>query len=220
MEAMSFDQLRAATGALGSLRAMNVMSALAQDKSFVEHFYLSGYEGLCVQMGHEELTRSIISTAVPMEGELLVVGGDELCGLWRRVCASLRIRVSAIDVERGDVVVATETLLKVNQRITHILCSTQLDAEVVRRLTELAHRNGRSVIVDSTSDSMDMGDIEKSGVDFAISAGEGDRPVSVIVARRSRLVMTEGNARRREHDIYMAWQASLEGRTSRIRPMA
>lgn len=220
MEAMSFDQLKADAGALATLQAMNVMSALAADKNFMDHFYLSGYEGLCVSVGHEDLTRCIISTAVPMEGELLVVGGDDLCAMWRGVCASLKIRVSAIDVDKSDVLTATETLLKVNPRITHILCSTHCDAATIKALTMMAHRNGRSVIVDCSADNMNMSEIEASGVDFAISAADGGQPMSVIVARRSRLVMTEGNARRREHDIYSAWQQSLSGRTPKMRPMA
>lgn len=220
MKAMSFDQLKADTGALAALRTMNVMSALAADKNFMDHFYLSGYEGLCVSLGHEDLTRSIISTAVPMEGELLVVGSDELCAMWRGVCASLRIRVSAIDMMAEDIVSATETLLKVNPRITHILCTAQAEALTIMALTGLAHRMGKSVIVDCSAENMDMAEIEASGVDFAISAADCAETVSVIVARRSRLVMTEGNARSREHDIYTAWQESLACRTPRMKPMA
>lgn len=220
MKAMSFDQIKVDTEALAALQTMNVMSALAADKNFMDHFYLSGYEGLCVSLGHEELTRSIISTAVPMEGELLVVGGDDHCALWRNVCSSLRIRVSAIDIDTEDVAAATETLLKVNPRITHVLCSTNSDALTIKSLTTLAHRMGKAVIVDCSAENMDMTEIEGSGVDFAISVAEGTEPVSVIVARRSRLVMTEGNARRREHDIYAAWQESLACRTPKMKPMA
>lgn len=220
MKAMSFDQLRGDTEALAAMPAMNVMSVLASDKSFMDRFYLSGYEGLCVALNHADLTRSIISSAVPMEGELLVVGGGEHCALWRAICAELRIRVSAIDASSADIIAATETLMKVNPCISHILCSSQCDTQTVKALARLAHRNGRGLIVDTSADDMDMTSIEDSGADFAISAADGESPVSVIVARRSKLVMTEGNARNASHDIYALWQQSLSSRSSDLKPMA
>lgn len=220
MKAMSFDQLKTGTMALAAMPAKNVMSALAADGSFMDKFFLSGYEGLCLALNHADLTRSVISSAVPMEGELLVVGGDELCALWCGVCAGLRIRLSAIDASSSDILAATETLLKVNARISHVLCSTHLDAQTIKSLSALVHRRGRSLIVDSSDDDMDMAAIEASGVDFAIAATDGESPMSIVVARRSRLVMTEGNARNATHDLYAAWQGLLTSRTPTMRPMA
>ena len=49
---------------------------------------------------------------------------------------------------------------------------------------------------------------------------ETEQPVSIIIAKRSRLVMTEGNARRGAHDIYAVWQDSLSCRNPKWVPMA
>ena len=222
MKAMSFDQMRADHESLIALPCMSVMQGLSTDKSFREHFYLTGYEGLCLAMNHREITRAIISSAVPMDGELLVIGADGACMLWHSVCTELRIRVSALNIADADLLQAAETIMKVNKHISHILCSAECSPEVVGAICKLAHKSRAAVIVDNEGEQMDMTQIEKLGVDFTIGTSkfEGYEPISIVVARRARLVMTEGNARRAEHDIYAMWQESLVGRTSMLAPMA
>ncbi len=219
MKAATFEHLKMANTSLESLPNTKILKSLGCEKGFMDHFYLTGYEGLCLALNHKDLTRSIISSAVPFEGELLVIGNTDSCALWRQVCAELRIRVSAIDIAECDLLTAAETILKVNTRISHILCTTEAHNDTIKQLSLLAHKNRKAIIVDNSADDMNMADVENCEVDFVISASD-ECNMSVIVARRSKLVMTEGNARNFQDDIYAMWQESLASRSAVWAPMA
>lgn len=218
---MSFDSIHKGLVKCDDSRASVLTSLLSTDKNALEHFYLSGYEGLCLSMDHRRMTEAVISSAVPMDGELLVIGGDAACALWRDVCAKLSIRLSALDIDDENLLRAVETILMVNPRISHILCTTSCGSEKLKEISALARTYHCAVILDSETDTLTMEDIEKAGVDFVLSAStDSEEPVGVLVARRSKLVMTEGNARSFEHDIYALWQDSMANRTPALMPMA
>ena len=56
MKATLFDQLRRTPEASAAANAASVLSNLSADKNLMEHFYLTGYEGLCLGLSHRELT--------------------------------------------------------------------------------------------------------------------------------------------------------------------
>ena len=213
MEPMSYENLLKAP-------TTELMNALASDKSLKERFYLTGYEGLCLGMSHETLTEAVISSVVPMGREMLLVGDSEACTLWRKVCHKLSIKVTVLDAAKEDLGEAVETILKANTQISNIMCSTKSGADVLRTLGRLARKSRKQFVVDNSDDTLTLADIDESGVDFAISGSEGKDAISMIVARRSRLVMAEGNARSAKHDIYAIWQDTLTSRNSRWMPMA
>ncbi len=220
MKAMSFDQLKTSAEAINAMPVMNVLSDLSTDKSLMDHFYLTGYEGLCLNLSHDEITRSVISSAVPMYGELLVVGAENDIAKWNGVCASLRIGVTSIAGETSETASLAESILKTNTKISHILCSSNCGKETIDALCAVAHKHRCAVIVDNQGDEINLAGVEGAGIDFAFSTAEGEQPISVFVARRSRLVMTEGNARQGVHDIYAVWQDSLASRNPTWAPMA
>lgn len=220
MKATSFDQLRSCTEALAAMSSMDLLKSLAAEKSLLDHFYLTGYEGICLSLGHRDLTRSVISSAVPMYGELLAIGSKDEISFWASICEDLHIGMTAIETTGTDASEAIATLLKENPAISHILCTANYGQANIKTLTDAAHKRHASVIVDDSASRVDMAGIEAAGIDFSISTAETESPISVIIAKRSRLVMTEGNARRGEHDIYAAWQDTLANRNPTWVPMA
>lgn len=222
MKAMTIERLMSDIESFVALPSMKVVEALTADSRFREHFYLTGYEGICLDLGHESLTRAIISSAVPMEGELLVIGSDSACNLWHKVCAELRIRVSFVDAAEEDLLEAVEAILTANKRIGHVLCTSHCSGCTIKAISALAHKSRAALIVDTDSTQMEMSEIEANGIDFCIStpAEESEAALSIVIARRSRLVMTEGNARNAEHDIYSAWQDCLSARKPSWAPMS
>lgn len=220
MKATSFDQLKSSTEALEAFSSVDLLKSLAAEKSLLDHFYLTGYEGLCLSLNHRELTRSVISSAVPMCGEILAVGSKEDIGFWASICEDLHIGMTAIEAKGLDATSAIADVLKENGAISHVICSAAYGQAAIRQMSDVAHRHRCSVIVDDTASAIDMASIEQAGIDFSISTAEGECPISVIIAKRSRLVMTEGNARRGEHDIYAVWQDTLANRNPTWVPMA
>ncbi|MGN0029909.1 MAG: hypothetical protein ACI35Q_09320 [Marinilabiliaceae bacterium] len=220
MKATSFDQLRSCSEAMAAMNSVDLLKSLAAEKSLMDHFYLTGYEGLCLSLGHRELTQSVISSAVPMYGELLAVGSKDEIGFWASICDSLHIGMTAIETTGAEATEAIAKVLKGNAAISHVLCTSAYGQDAIRRMSEVAHKRHCSVIVDDSASHVDMASIEDAGIDFSISTAETENPISVIIAKRSRLVMTEGNARRGEHDIYAVWQDTLANRNPTWVPMA
>lgn len=220
MKATSFDQLKGSSEALAAMRSVDLLKSLSAERSLMDHFYLTGYEGLCLSLDHRELTSSVISSAVPMYGELLAVGTKDEVVFWASVCEDLHIGMTAIVADGRDATATIAEILKANPAISHILCSASYGKDAIRLMADAAHRRHCSVIVDDSNSRVDMADIEASGIDFSISTAETESPISVVIAKRSRLVMTEGNARRGEHDLYAAWQDTLANRNPTWAPMA
>ncbi len=214
MKAMTFDEI---VNGGEQYKTSKLIKSLTSQAGVLNHFYLTGYEGLCLMMSHAELTHAIISSVVPMGGELLVVGSKEVCSEWRHACHELSIRVTVVDTAESDLVKAVETILSVNRTITNVMTTSDLDCHTLCELGRVAHENRCSFVVDNSTDELSVEDTQKAGVDFTIAA---TAEISVIIARRSKLVMTEGNARRSEHDIYALWQSTLTLRNSTWVPMA
>lgn len=223
MKPITFAQLNANPGLLAELQATTLVAELSKKSGFMDHFYLTGYEALCLRASHSELTRSIISSAVPIDAELLVVGHTTQCDEWRHACAELRIHVTALDLAEtasiAELTEATEAILEANHRISHILADTAAGQQTIEALATIAHRAHRGMIADNSSAAISIADLEAANVDFTI-ADTTVSDIALVVARRSRLVMTEGNARQADHDIYAAWQNTLAARNPTWAPMA
>lgn len=220
MQPITFAQLSANPGLLQELLATTLIAELSRKSGFLDHFYLTGYEALCLRASHEELTRGVISSVVPVGSELLVVGHTPQCERWRQACAELRIHVTALDLaDTRDLAEAAKAILEANKSISHILVDTAAGRDTLRTLARLAKANRRGLMADNTSAAISIADLEEAGVDFTL-AGTSVDDIALVVARRSRLVMTEGNARQAEHDLYAAWQNTLEARNPTWAPMA
>ncbi len=189
-----------------------------------EYFYLTGFEGLCVEESHAQVCEAVISSLIPFDGELLILGSEtsDACNLWRTIGRKLDINVSFLDADDADLLAAIETVFESNRHITHVLCSSERDGEMLKAIGGVVRRARKSLIVDNCTDSVTMANIDKSNIDFLITASDDlkENPVSLIIARRSKLVQAEGIARRADHDIYALWQQNMNERRSTLEPMS
>ena len=218
MKAESFDNLHSAAMSADNIPSSKIMTAIAASAKSLEHFYLTGFEGLCLGLSHATLTEAVISSVVPFDRELLVIGGSEVCALWRSVCRRLSIQLTAVDVCSADLMEAVSTILANNANISHIMCAADCGLENLAAIGTLARQFRCAFVVDNSSDLLTLSDLAAANIDFLIAASADD--VAVIVARRSKLVQTEGNARRDTHDIYALWQGSMAERRPTLVPMA
>lgn len=221
MKTLSIDTLVTRRSAAAE-PAAKLLSYLASQNAHPDHFYLTGFEGICVDAAHTTLTEALISSVVPFDGELLVVGTDESCALWRTLCHNLSIQISVLDSSADDLADALEAVLSTNRHITHVMCSSDRDDASLRTIGNAVRRHRRSFIVDNSSDAVQMADVDVYNIDFLMTAAaDADAsPVSLIVARRSKLVQAEGNARNSSHDIYALWQQIVGVRCPSLEPMA
>ncbi|MCF0191764.1 MAG: hypothetical protein HUJ96_10940 [Marinilabiliaceae bacterium] len=197
----------------------SVFSGLVENGESPEYFYLTGYEGICVKTDRLQVCKSVISSVVPIDSELLLIGDNDACESWRDLCACLDINVTLLD---GDAVELTdiESVLKANLRISHVMCTGRRGRRDLEEIGRLAHRMHRSFVVEvEENEVLRLRDVEELSIDFLISSPKDDRDVSLIVAKRAKLVQTEGNARSSQYDIYAMWQQEVGMRSSTLLPM-
>lgn len=181
----------------------------------MESVYL-GFEELFVDGDSHFASEAVISSVIPLDGELLIVGNVDTIKQWRSVCYNLSIPASIIDTEGTsvDILTALEAILKSNTRISHIIANSDKSNALIASLGMMARKYKRSFILVDNADNATTIDMNQLNIDFLICAD------GKIVARRNRLVQTEGNARVSAHDIYALWQRSMINRRATLEPMA
>lgn len=181
--------------------------------------YLTGFENLTLVANHTDLSEAVISSVIPFDGELLVVGQSDACATWKSICHQMKINVSTIDLQDNDndIETAVTAILSANKHITHIICGADRSETSLSTIGSLARQFRRSLVVDNTSNSLVVSDMNKYCIDFLIASCGIE---STILARRSKLVQTEGNARIARHDIYAMWQNDMRVRRATLEPMA
>lgn len=206
---------------IGALSHTRLMSIFASKNAHPETFYLTGFEGICVEATHETLTEAVISSVIPLDGELLIIGNSEVTKLWCQVALKLNIAVSMLNSSYENLIEILEAMLSTNKKISHIICSSELSEAKIRRIGRVVRRSRRSFVFDNSAYDISMENINDCGIDFLMTALDHDeqKPVSLLLARRSKLVQTEGNARAAHHDIYAIWQEVLLARRSSLEPM-
>lgn len=182
----------------------------------MESMYKAGFEELCIAGGSVAANEAVISSVVPLDGELLIVGNVETIGQWRHICHNLSISASVVDGDgtSSDLLDALDAILSSNNRITHIVCSSERSEANLAALGMMARRYKRSLIVENAMSNIVVSDMNKLNIDFLIG-NNGN-----VTARRSKLVQAEGNARTSAHDIYALWQCSMSERRATLEPMA
>ncbi|MCQ2228500.1 MAG: hypothetical protein MJZ13_01995 [Bacteroidales bacterium] len=183
-------------------------------------FYRTGFEELYIDGSRLATSEAVISSVMPFDGELLIIGNSDICTTWRHICHNLSINVSVIDGQdtEDNLKNALEAVMNSNKRITHVICSSERSTESMSLIGSMVKEYKKSLIVDNANDGIDTNNMNAYGIDFLITAEENCE--TLIVARRSRLVQTEGNARRACHDIYAMWQNNMSMRRATLEPMA
>lgn len=178
--------------------------------------YKTGFEHIKLDTDHLTLCESVISSVIPFDGELLIIGQSDVCSNWKTMCRAMSINTSVIDIQdtEADLETALTAILNSNKHITHIICSTDRATESLKLIGDMARTYHKSLIADNTSDTIDFSEVNTFSIDFLLTAGAD------IYARRSRLVQTEGNARLASHDIYAMWQRDVRARRATLEPMA
>lgn len=182
----------------------------------MESAYKLGFEELFVDGGVVAASEAVISSVVPLDGELLIVGNVSAIDEWRAVCHNLSIVASVIDNSgtTADVLCAVEAILASNSHISYIICSSDKCEACLAAIGMLARKYKRSFVVVDKTDSVEVLSMKQLNIDFLISS------TGSIVARRNKLVQTEGNARMSAQDIYAMWQRSMSQRQATLEPMA
>jgi 2-aminoethylphosphonate-pyruvate transaminase len=178
------------------------------------------FECILMQGSGTFVVESVISSAIPRDGKLLVLVNG---AYGRRIAQTARVHGIALDVyevaenKKFTAALVTEYLNTV-EGITHVAvvhCETTSGMlNQVEEIGPVVHAVGASYIVDAMSSFGAVPiDMVGSHIDFLISSAnkciEGVPGFGFVIARRGALDAAKGNARTLSLDLYDQW-ASME----------
>ena len=178
------------------------------------------YECILMQGSGTFVVESVISSAIPRDGRLLVLVNG---AYGRRIAQTARVHGIALDVyEVAENKKFTSELvaeyLKTVEGITHVaVVHCETTSGMLNQVEEIGHvvfASGASYIVDAMSSFGAIPiDMVGSHIDFLVSSAnkciEGVPGFGFILARRGALDAAKGNARTLSLDLYDQW-ASME----------
>jgi|ADurb_Cas_02_Slu_FD_contig_31_3785408_length_797_multi_25_in_0_out_0_1 hypothetical protein len=200
-----------------------LMSLLSVSSVQPERFYLTGYETIFFNESRDFLLESVLSSVMSFDKELVILRLSAHDDIYAEICRELDINYRVVDIQNGNIdFIAIEEDLVKSFRASHFLVSGEIlkhGEHLIYKLGDLLERYRRCLIVDCGYDPLLMKDVFQFNVDFMIANDNNQCGCSVVVARRSKLVQAEGNARDAGYDLYAHWQMSMKSRGAMIEPM-
>ncbi len=201
-----------------------LMSILSVSSVQPDRFYLTGYETIFFDATREFLLESLLTSVMSFEKELLIVELSQKDVIYEQLCDRHDISFKKIEAKDGQLDFALlEEWLVNSRRHSHLLVSGDIlkyGEHLIHKLGNLLARYRRSLIVDCGSNPLLLKDVFQYHVDFMIANDYKLINRAVVVAKRSKLVQVEGNARTATYDLYAHWQSSMRSRGSSIEPMS
>lgn len=192
-------------------------------REFAENrFYQTGFETILYTKGRTFALETVLSSVVTLDDEILIAGfGSTLDELENKALEQgivyHRYNWFLDGWSNLDEVVSS------NRNISKILIGIDAETDVedipVEELLAVAAKRKTGLIVYCETDVDGLNDSFKGAIDFMIGECDCHPLRSFVVARRSKLVQTEGVSRSFNFDLYRYWQWSMRHRNSIIEPM-
>ncbi|MGH9344321.1 MAG: 2-aminoethylphosphonate--pyruvate transaminase [Terriglobia bacterium] len=176
-----------------------------------------GYEAVLMQGSGTFAVESVVSSAVPAQGKLLVLINGAYGERIAQIASVLRISVETLRYETDTIPKAAdvEAVLARDTKITHVaIVHCETTTGIINRVQEVGtvvKRYGRVYLVDAMSSfgaiPMNLGDW---GIDFLVSSAnkciEGVPGFGFALARRETLLACEGQSRSLSLDLFAQWR--------------
>lgn len=177
----------------------------------------SGYEAVLMQGSGTFGVESVVSSAIPKDGKLLVVVNGAYGKRIVRMAEVLRIDhvVQTYAEDSLPDLRALEAELAKDRAITHVaMVHSETTTGIVNPIEEagrVVREAKRLFVVDAMSSFGAIPiDLEAAGVDYLVSSAnkciEGVPGFAFVLARREPLLASEGNARSLSLDLHAQWK--------------
>ncbi len=200
-----------------------LMSILSVSSLQPDRFYLTGYETIFFETSHEFVLESLLTSVMSFDKELLIVRLSDEVSVYEQLCRRHDIGYRIIEACEGMIdFTILEERLATDCRHSHLLISGSVlnyGEHLIFKLGDLLSRYRRCLIVDCGNNPLLLKDVFQYHVDFMV-ANDVKSGNSVVLARRSKLVQSEGIARTPLYDLYAYWQSSMRSRRPCIEPMS
>lgn len=202
-----------------------LISLMTKNPISPEDFYLTGYETICFKRTREFALETVISSVIPFDKDILVVANNtddlhiqKLCKIYGVNSTLVQLPEAAMELE------AAISAFEQQHCYSHILISCDVNTpeckDKIRQLANELSKTSIKLIVHCRRNPMDLKEVSELNVAYMVCNGQSSYISSIVLARRSQLVQTEGTSRNGQLDLYSYWQKTLFGRKSGIKPMA
>ena len=210
---------------VNDLLDQGLMALMSRQPLSAETFYLTGYETLTFNRNLDFALETVLSSVVPFEKELLIISNDDTNLKIIDLCEKQLVNYKIVSIPTNkDGWDNLEKVLTNYRQFSHVLVSGDVSSDCERsHLLQLGSylENSRiGFILHCNHQPMILSDVRAVGIDYMICNGLGCAVSSVVLAKRSRLVQTEGISRNSMFDLHGYWQKTLHRRKSGIEPMA
>jgi len=200
----------------------HVIKMWSKREFVTNRFYQTGFETILFNKDRTFAIETVLSSVVTLDDEILIAGyGKSLDELERKAVEQGIIyhiyNWFTDGWNRVDEVVAANP--KISKILIGIDAETSVDDIPVEALLAVAAKRKTGLIVYCETNVDGLNDRFKGAIDFMIADCDCHTKHSFVVARRSKLVQTEGVSRSFNFDLYRFWQWSMRKRNSIIEPM-
>lgn len=185
-------------------------------------FYKTGFETLLFNQSSCFALETVLQSVVTWDKELLVAGtGNSLTILEKRL-SKYKFSTYYCNLSDNDwngISSSLQNLPGITHLLVNISCPIAITNNEINRLLSLINDHKVTLIINCEAEVVGLNDLFMNAIDFMIGKYDTGQPGSFVVARRSKLVQTEGNSKCFSLDLYSYWQLSLSGRDAVIEPM-
>ncbi|MBK3517427.1 hypothetical protein [Carboxylicivirga marina] len=190
-----------------------------------EDFYLTGYETISFKRTREFALETVISSVIPFDKDILIIANNSDDLHIQKLCNLYGVSNSLVNLpESEDELEAVISAYNQQHIYSHILISCDVNTpeckERIRKLANELSKTSIKLIVHCRRSPMELNEVSELNIAFMVSNGMSSFISSVVIARRSQLVQTEGISRSERLDLYNYWQKTLYRRKPGIKPMA
>jgi hypothetical protein len=184
-------------------------------------FYRTGFESIFFNHERQYALSCVLSSAVPVEKEIVIAGESHLQEV---ISGAKQFDIPNIVLDATpDEMPLVETFLASRTNVSHLVLVVGHDDDriekYIRHIRPVLDLNGIDLVLYCTASVEGIHDRTNGGVDYMIGDWDESPGNSFVVARRNKLVQTEGNSRRLNCDLHASWQWSLRARETNIAPM-
>jgi hypothetical protein len=200
----------------------NVLQMWSKRDCSLSRFYTTGFETILFNKEKSFVLETVLSSSASWDSEILIAGNNKAVEKLSNIANKQNLDYRCLDWFSEDWEDFVNNFTKCSN-ISHLLVGidseTSIDQVPIKKLLQFTSKNKCSLIVYCDTDVTGLNDIFDGAIDYMIGDVTNEPVMSFVVARRNRLVQTEGNSSSFSNNLYLFWQLSLRNRTSFIEPM-
>ena len=200
----------------------NVLQMWSKRDYSLSRFYTTGFETILFNKDNSFVLETVLSSSVLWEKEILITGNEKSIEKLSKTVNNQNLTYHCLDWF-SDGLDNFEEKKSTYSSVTHLLVGIDSDNLIekipVKKLLKLSLTHKYNLIVYCDSPVLGLNDVFDGAIDYMVGGVSIEPLLSFVVARRSRLVQTEGKSRNFNNDLYSYWQWSLRNREPFIEPM-